>query len=65
MIKECDLDELKLIDAIRNTTKENKYLYGEVYTPLNFVENVLDIIPKYIFSFAAQLSVGSSVIKSL
>lgn len=51
MIKNYRLEEIiereKLQPSISN--RENKELYGEVHTPLDFVKEILHIIPKEIF----------------
>ena len=56
MIKNKNLDYFYNIEKEDNLKREKKYLqnvkeiYGEVYTPLYFVEKILDIIPKNTFN---------------
>ena len=49
MIKNNTLKEMREKSQSLISSDENKKLYGEVYTPIYFAEEILDIIPKDIF----------------
>ena len=49
MIKNYTIDDIEKNTRSMISTDENKMLYGEVYTPIYFVEEILDIIPNDLF----------------
>ena len=61
MIKNHTLKEIEEKSKTFISNDENKMLYGEVYTPIHFVEDILDIIPEDIFkiSYYKWLDPGS------
>jgi tRNA1(Val) A37 N6-methylase TrmN6 len=52
MIKNFNLEEIKNLDKkwLFQTQKENKKLYGEVYTPFDFADKILSVIPPKTFA---------------
>ena len=63
MIKSCTLEEIEKTSNLLISNEENKVLYGEVYTPLSFVKEILDIIPEETFKnpYYKWLDPGSGI----
>jgi hypothetical protein len=52
MIKDYSLKDMENNEIIKNnqkTTRENKELFGEVFTPFNLINKILNLIPEKVF----------------
>jgi hypothetical protein len=44
-----DIEKNEIINDMQKTTRENKDLYGEVFTPFNLINKILNLIPEKVF----------------
>jgi len=64
MIKNLKLEDIEnneIIKKNQKTTRENKDLFGEVFTPFNLIHKILNLIPEKVFEnpFNKWLDVGA------